>query len=102
MTPLQCWNHYFGNYWTFIAEAITNNHKSKYSGHTKSLLELARYRCARIFVEYGSRVGPDASKATVRGFDSLEELRNADREGLEGVYNVGEETAEAVLEHVRA
>lgn len=55
----------------------------------------------RAVVEDVNGVGPRTSKAIAREFDSLEDLRRADREDLEAVYGVGAETAEAVLERVR-
>lgn len=55
----------------------------------------------RAVVEDVNGVGDTTSKAIAREFDSLEDLRRADREDLERVYGVGEETADAVLERVR-
>lgn len=55
----------------------------------------------RAVVEDVNGVGEATSKAIAREFDSLEALRRADREDLERVYGVGEETAEAVLERVK-
>ncbi|WP_440767606.1 helix-hairpin-helix domain-containing protein [Natronorubrum sp. DTA7] len=46
-------------------------------------------------------VGPATSKTIAQEFDSLDDLRSADRDELEAVYGVGEETAEAVLERVQ-
>jgi endonuclease III-like uncharacterized protein len=52
-------------------------------------------------VEDVNGVGPQTSKAIAREYESLDGLRASDRERLEGVYGVGEETAEAVLSRVR-
>ena len=54
----------------------------------------------RTIVEDVNGVGEATSKEIAREFDSLEELRDADREELEAVNGVGEKTAEAVLERV--
>ncbi|MFC7216482.1 helix-hairpin-helix domain-containing protein [Saliphagus sp. GCM10025334] len=54
----------------------------------------------RAFVEDVNNVGPKTSKAIAEEFDSLAELRGADRDRLESVHGVGESTAEAVLERV--
>lgn len=55
----------------------------------------------RAVVEDVNGVGETTSKALAREFNSLEELRGADREDLEAVYGVGEETTDAVLERAR-
>lgn len=41
-------------------------------------------------------IGPELSLAVAREFDSLEELRTADREELEGVNGIGESRAKAM------
>jgi len=41
-------------------------------------------------------IGPELSLAVAREFDSLEELRTADREELESVNGIGESRAEAI------
>lgn len=43
-------------------------------------------------------VSPETSKQLTRAFDSLEELRNADREELEDVHGVGESTGKRFAE----
>ncbi|WP_436346839.1 helix-hairpin-helix domain-containing protein [Natronorubrum sp. FCH18a] len=55
----------------------------------------------RHVVEDVNGVGEETSKAIAREFDSLDELRAADRERLVGVPGVGEQTAETVLKRVQ-
>ncbi|SDL09269.1 helix-hairpin-helix domain-containing protein [Natronorubrum texcoconense] len=55
----------------------------------------------RVVVEQVNGVGPATSEAIAREYESLDELRASDRERLEGVSGVGEQTAGAVLELVR-
>ncbi|OLZ39084.1 hypothetical protein A6E15_19160 [Natrinema saccharevitans] len=55
----------------------------------------------RLVVEDINGVGPKTSKAIAREYTTIEDLRGTDRERLEDVYGVGEETADAVLERVR-
>lgn len=55
----------------------------------------------RTVVEDVNRVGPDTSKAIAREFESLDDLRGADRDRLEGVPGVGEELTDAILDRVR-
>lgn len=52
-------------------------------------------------VEQVNGIGPDTSAAIAAEFDSLEELRTASTERLEGVAGVGEKRAEDVLSYVR-
>lgn len=55
----------------------------------------------RTVVEDINGVGAVTSKAIAREYDSLADLRQSDRDRLESVPGVGEQTADAVLEQVR-
>jgi DNA integrity scanning protein DisA with diadenylate cyclase activity len=46
-------------------------------------------------------IGPELSLAIARSFDSLDELRHADREELEDVNGIGESRAKAIRERFR-
>jgi len=54
----------------------------------------------RAAVEPIGGVGPQVSKNLARSFDSLGELRDADRDELEAVHRVGESTSTAILERL--
>ena len=48
-----------------------------------------------------NNVGEEISKDIAREFESLDELRRADREDLTAIHGIAESTANAVLERVR-
>lgn len=60
-----------------------------------------RNETIREVVEQVSNVGEETSADIAREFDSLDELRRADREDLTAIHGVAESTADAVLERVR-
>ena len=59
------------------------------------------HEAIRLVVEDVNGISDSRSKAIAREFESLDDLRGADRDRLEGVPGVGEELADAVLERVR-
>jgi len=55
----------------------------------------------RAIVEQVNNVGEETSKDIAREFESLNELRRADREGLTAIHGVTESTVDAVLERLQ-
>jgi ERCC4-type nuclease len=55
----------------------------------------------RQVVRQVNNVGEEISKDIAREFESLDELRRADREDLTAIHGVAESTADAVLARVR-
>lgn len=55
----------------------------------------------REVVSQVNNVGEEISKDIAREFESLDELRRADREDLTAIHGVAESTADAVLARVR-
>jgi len=45
-------------------------------------------------------VGPDTARALAAEFESLDDLRRADRERIEDIHGIGPSTADAIEDHL--